>query len=156
MPGWNNFTNTQGQIRDVVFQHNTGVSAASVPCWDSVYFSAGGQSPPLNNLTANIWLLDNVMCRQPFGDWGLQGTSGLTQYMGYPNTPPYDLTQRFYGNVLYVAPGDKLQSFPPHNYATTVAFTCVDPTNGNDQLLSPNWTDTSDGTLAGVDDSKLP
>ena len=86
MPGWNNFANAQGQIRDVVFQHNTGVAVASTPCWDSVYFSAGGQSPPLNNLTNNIWLLDNVFCRQPFGDWGLQGTSGLTQYMGYPST----------------------------------------------------------------------
>ena len=156
MPGWNNLTSTQAQIRDVVFQHNTGVSAASTPCWDPVYFSAGNQSPPLNNLTNNIWLLDNVFCRQPFGDWGLQGTNGLTQYMGYPSTPPYDLTQRFYGNVLYAPPGEKLQSFPPHNYATTVPFTYVDPAKDNDQLLSPNWTDTSDGTLAGVDDSKLP
>ena len=150
MPGWNNFTNTQGQIRDLVFQHNTGVAVASTPCWDSVYFSAGGQSPPLNNLTNNIWLLDNVFCRQPFGDWGLQGTAGLTQYMGYPGAPPYDLTQRFYGNVLYAPPGEKLQSFPPHNYATTVPFTYVDPANGNYQLLSPYWTDTSDGQLAGV------
>jgi hypothetical protein len=156
MPGWNNFTGVQGQIQDVVFQHNTGISAASQACWDSVYFSAGGQSPPLNNLTNNIWLLDNAFCRQPFGDWGFQGTYGLTQYMGYPSTPPYDLTQRFFGNVLYAAPGDKLQTFPPNNYATTVPFTYVNPTTGDYQLLTPFWTDTSDGQISGVNYSLLP
>ncbi len=156
MPGWNNMANVQGQMRNVVFQHNTGIPPASTPCWDSTYFSAGAQTPPLNNLTNNIWLLDNVFCRQPFGDWGLQGTSGLTQYMGYPSTPPYDLTQRFYGNVMYAAPGDKVQSYPPHNYATPVPFTYVNPLFDDFQLLTPYWTDTSDGKLTGVDYSLLP
>jgi hypothetical protein len=156
MPGWNNFTNSQGQMRDVVFQHNTGIPPASQPCWDSVFFSAGSQSPPFNNLTNNIWLLDNAFCRQPFGDWGLQGTYGLTQYMGYPSTPPYDITQRFYGNVMYAAPGDKLQTYPTSNYVTAVPFTYVNPATGDYQLLTPYWTNTSDGKLSGINYSTLP
>ena len=35
--------NTPGTIQDIVFQHNTAVSAASTPCWNSVYFSSNGQ-----------------------------------------------------------------------------------------------------------------
>ena len=156
IPGWDKFAGAQRQMRDVVFQHNTGVSAASTPCWDPVYFSAGSQTPPLNNLTNNIWVLDNVLCRQPFGDWGLQGTNGLTQYMGYPSTPPYDLTQRFYGNVMYAAPGDAVQTFPPHNYVTPVPYTYVNSSKDDFQLLTPYWTDTSDGKLAGVNAKALP
>jgi hypothetical protein len=147
----------QGVMQDVVFQHNTMIPAASTPCWTTVYFAvASGQKPPFNNLTNNIWILDNVLCRQPSGDWGLQGTSGLTQYMGDPSTPPYDLTQRFYGNVMYVPSGDKVQSFPPANYATMVPFTYVDPSSYNYQLLTPYWTNTSDGQLAGINNSNIP
>ncbi len=76
--------------------------------------------------------------------------------MGSPNTPPYDLTQRFYGNVMYVPPGDRLQTFPPANYATTVPFTYVDQSTGDFQLLTPYWTDTSDGQLSGINFANLP
>jgi len=143
-------------LRDVVLQHNTTVSAASAACWNSVYFGVGSLTPPFVNLTQNIWIQDNALCRQPSGDWGLQGTAGLTQYMGTPSTAPYDLTQRFYGNAMYAPSGSKVQSFPPHNYATTVPFTYVNPATGNFQLLTPNWTDTSDGNITGVQYSSLP
>ncbi len=143
--------NTQGVMRDVVFQHNTGVSAASTPCWSSVYFGAGSLKPPFTNLTQNIWLLDNALCRQPTGDWGLQGTTGLTQYMGVPG--PVDT--RFRGNVMYVPVGDRVQTFPVHNYASTVPFTYVAPSTGDYQLVTPYWTDTSDGKLAGITYSSL-
>jgi hypothetical protein len=136
-----------GVLRDVVFQHNTTVSAASTPCWMSIFFS---DAPIQNPVTSNIWILDNALCRQPSGDNSFQGTSGLTQYMGYPSTPPYDLTRRYYGNVMYVPRADKVQVFPPHNYATTVPFAFVNPAAGNFQLLTPYWTDTSDGKLAGT------
>jgi hypothetical protein len=145
-PGLDRINNQQGALRDVVFQHNTAVSAASSPCWNSIFFSAGSQAPPFKNLTNNIWILDNAMCRQPTGDWGLQGTSGLTQYMGNPAS----LDVRYKGNVMYVPKGDKLQTFPLHNYASTVPLVYVAPQNGDYHLASPYWTDTSDGKLSGI------
>ena len=51
---------------------------------------------------------------------------GLNSYMSAPSTAPYDLTQRFYGNVMYVPPSDKVATWQPHNYATTLPFTYVD------------------------------
>jgi hypothetical protein len=146
-------------LRNVLFQHNTMIPAASTPCFSSVYFgvpSLPGWSPPFpSNLTNNIWLLDNVMCKQPTGDFGLQGTSGLTQYMGAPSTPPDDLTQRFFGNVMFVPPGNNVATFPPHNLATTVPLIYFNPPRDNFQLLLPKWTDTTDGLIAGVTNSSL-
>src|ERR1017187_12667 len=144
--------NTPGVLRDVVFRHNTTISAASTPCWESIYFSvASTLKPPFTNLTSNIWLLDNALCRQPTGDWGLQGSAGLTQYMGSP--APFD--KRFVGNAMYVPKGDKVQSFPVHNYASTVPFTYVSVAGNDYQLATPYWTDTSDGKLSGIDYSAL-
>jgi hypothetical protein len=144
--------NVPGVLRDVVFQHNTLIPAADGPCWNSVYFSVpNGEQPPFVNLTKNIWLLDNALCRQPTGDWGQQGTSGLTQYMGNPAP----LAPRFLGNVMYVPVGDSVQTFPLHNFATTVPFTYVSATSGDYQLVTPDWTDTSDGKLAGINYSTL-
>lgn len=154
--GYDRVNKIKGALRDVVFQHNTGVSAVFKPCYTPIFFSSGGQKPPFSNLTNNIWILDNVLCRQPTGDWGLQGTIGLTQYMGSPNAPSQDLNRRFYGNVIFVAPEDRVQAFPPHNLATTKAFRYVNPEKGNYDLLQPKWTETSDGKLAGVDSSLLP
>jgi hypothetical protein len=135
-----------------LFQHNTTVSAKSTPCWNSVYFGvAANQKPPFTNLTSNIWILDNVLCRQPSGDWGLQGTSGLTQYMGSPGS----LSPRFLGNVMYVPTGDKVQQFPLHNYASTVPFAYVSVPANNYQLATPYWTDTSDGKLSGINFAAL-
>jgi hypothetical protein len=139
-----------GVMRDIVFQHNTAVSAASSPCWNSVYFGAAGQKLPVakNRLTDNIWILDNVLCRQASGELGYSGTSGMTMYMGYPSATN-DVTTRFYGNVMYVPKGDRVQTFSPHNYPSTVPFTYVAPQSGNYHLATPYWTDTSDGKLAG-------
>ena len=53
--------------------------------------------------------------------------------------------------MLYVPTGNKVQQFPPHDYATTVPFTYTAPQTGNYGLARPYWTDTSDGKLAGVD-----
>jgi len=110
--GFDRINKRRGVLHDVVLQHNTMVPAESTPCWNSMFFAAGGQKPPISNLTNNIWVLDNVLCRPPTGDWGLQGTTGLTQYMGDP--PPLD--PRFAGNVIYVSGGDRSATFPPHNY----------------------------------------
>jgi len=151
-PGLDRINNNRlGVMHDIVFQHNTMVSAASTPCWNSVYFGTGPQKPPFTNLTNNVWILDNVLCRQPSGDWGLQGTSGLTGYMGSPAA----LDTRYKGNVMYVPKGDKVQTFPVHNYASTLPFTYESPAFTDYQLLTPYWTDTSDGRLAGVNYSLL-
>ena len=157
-PGLDRITGLQPSINDVVFQHNTVVSAASTPCWNSIYFGTGAAKFPYNNppVTTNVWILDNALCRQPAGGNGLLGMTGLTQYMGVPSTSPYDLTQRFFGNAMYVPTGEKLQTWQPHNYATTVPFTYVNPSLLNYQLVTPNWTDTSDGQLSGIANSKIP
>jgi len=146
----------QGPLQDVVFQHNTMVAAPSRPCWNSIFFSGNGMKPPFNNLTSDIWILDNVLCRQPTGDWGLQGTNGLSQYMGSTNSASQDLNKRFLGNVMYLAPQDRGQPFPPHNLSTTKEFRFADPAAGNYDLVQPKWSETSDGKLAGVDSSALP
>ena len=143
-------------MRDILLQHNTTIASASSPCWNSLYFGVVGETYPYSNVTNNVWILDNSLCRQPTGDNQQQGIPGLTQYMGTPSTPPYDLTQRFYGNVMYVAAGNIVRAWPPHNYATTVPLTYVNPASFDYQLLTPYWTDTSDGQLAGVNNSNLP
>ena len=145
-------------LHDVVLQHNTVVPHKNETCWTSAYFAVPGSwhLPFPHPLTYNIWVLDNALCNEATGDWGLQGTSGLTQYMGSPSTPPYDLTQRFYGNVMYVPSNNKAYTFPPHNDATMVAFTYVNPSINDYQLVTPNWTNTSDGQLSGVNFANLP
>ena len=149
-PSINRFTGGGGQMHDIVFQHNTLIQNGSHPCWAGVYFGVGNfTTPPSNGLTSNIWILDNVLCGQPYGSWGFDLTA-LTKYMGMPNVAPNDVTQRYYGNVMYVPTGTKVQVFTPHNYSTTLPFVFVDPARFNYQLMSPYWTDTSDGSIAGI------
>jgi hypothetical protein len=133
---------------DMVVQHNTFISYPGANCKQSIYFSlpGGTQWPPPISPTHNVWILDNVLCRQPTGDYQKQGVPGLSVYMGDP-TP---WAPRYLGNVMYVAAGDQVQSFPPSNRATTEVLRYVDPLNGNYQLLAPNWRATSDGTPPGI------
>jgi hypothetical protein len=144
-PGYDRINGRPGVLHDVVFQHNTTVAAASTPCWNSIFFGTAGQKPPFSNLTSNIWILDNVLCRQPTGEWGLQGKNGLTQYMGTQGDSQNDLAARFSGNVMF-APGDTAQSWPPHNYVSQKALTF----DAQYQLTSPEWSaNTSDKRQAG-------
>ena len=149
--------NKPGTLRDVVFQHNTTVSAASTPCWNSIYFGSNGQNYPFPvPLTNNVWILDNALCDQPTGDYGLTGTSGLGYYMGNPTTSPNDLAHRFYGNVMWVQPGVKPASYSSSNMTTATPFTYINPSVFDYQLLTPHWTTTSDGKLSGIDNNNLP
>jgi hypothetical protein len=102
--------------------------------------------PPPQSYTHNIWILDNALCAQPTGDWGGLGAAALNCYMG----DPAPLAPRFFGNAMYVPIGQGVASWPLHNYATTVPFTFAAPGMGDYQLLTPYWTDTSDGQLAGI------
>ena len=140
-------------LTDVVFQHNTMVLADYSGADQSLYFIGvqGWPWPPSQSYTHNLWVLDNVLSRQPSGDSaGLLGTRGLTYYMGDP--APVD--KRFMGNVMYVPPGDTMPSYPPKNsLQAKIAF--ADPAAGNYQLTAPKWTQTSDGALAGINNASL-
>ncbi len=140
-------------LTDFAIQHNTLLMSDQSNCYQSIYFGLNaGQRLPMNpSDTQNVWILDNELCRQPTGDWGGQGTVGLTSYMG----DPAPLDPRYLGNVMYVQSTDRIQQFPAHNYSTTVPFTYVNPGNGDYQALVPDWMDTSDGTPAGVDMNAL-
>jgi hypothetical protein len=57
---------------------------------------------------------------------------------------------------MFVPGGDSVQTWPgTSNDATTTPFTYVDPGIGNYQLLIPNWTDTTDGKISGIDWDEL-
>ena len=144
---------------DLVFQHNTVVPPPNLGyCKFSVYF--GAPTPAVYPLTHNVWILDNVFCRQIDGG-GSNGYIGqfpntFSRYMGDPAPPQPPLQPRFLGNVFYAPTGDKVYQIPPHNYTSTIPFKYVNPSIGDYQLSIPNWTDTSDGKIAGVDNSTLP
>jgi len=154
-PGWdrNWGFSVAVNLTDVVFQHNTMVLADYSTADQSLWFNSvqGWPWPPLQPYTHNLWVLDNVLSRQPSGDSaGLLGTRGLTYYMG----DPAPLDKRFMGNVMYVPSGDTMPSYPPRNsLQTKIAF--ADPAAGNYQLTAPKWTQTSDGALAGVNAASL-
>lgn len=135
-------------LQDVVFQHNTVQMMGKAPCYTSVWFNAdqAWKWPPPQSYTSNIWILDNVLCRQPTGDWGAQGTEGLMNYMGSPRP----LEPRFSGNVMLLVSDDFSHSFPPRNNVTS-KINYVDASAGNFQLASPKWSQTTDGKLAGID-----
>jgi len=132
---------TIGMMQDVVFQHNTAIPAPSTPnCWGSIFVgdSALGGNQAAAHLTSNIWIEDSVLCRQPSGDKGLTGTTGLNHYFPWPNTPPNDITARFYGNEMY-GQGGKLYTWPTGNLATNTAFTY----NSQNIVTNPPWTSTA-------------
>ncbi|MGC2112654.1 MAG: MBG domain-containing protein, partial [Candidatus Korobacteraceae bacterium] len=134
---------------DAVIQHNTVLMQDQSTCGEAFYFNSlqSWGWPPPQSYTHNLWILDNALCRQPTGDNGGQGTDGMTYYMG----DPAPLATRYWGNVMFVPSGDRVQSWPAHNYATTVPFVYQNPANGDYILQSPYWTDTTDGKESGID-----
>ena len=135
---------------DSVWQHNTFVGPYLTDhdyCEKGFYFSIlnNYDTPP----TQNMWLLDNVSCRQTSGFSSLAGTALLNSFMGDPASVP--VSTRYYGNVMQVFParGDKVQTWPTGNVATTNDFTYVDKATGNYQLVSPAVTG-SDGYQSGI------
>jgi hypothetical protein len=135
------------ETSDLVFEHNTLISYPESTCDASIFF-VGSRSwpwPPPWSYTHNIWILDNVLCRPPSGDWAREGVVGLTYYMGDP--PPLD--KRFLGNVMYDPPGYSTALFPHKNTVqSTLRFANI--SGGNYNLVVPQWTETSDGMQAGV------
>lgn len=134
----------------LLIQHNTVQGINGTQSWGSFYFGASN-CPSNGDQPTNVWILDNALSRQPTGDCGYQGQRALDSYIPLPAPD----SSRFAGNVMFVPPGDRLNSWPLHDYATTVPFTFVNVSTGNYQLVTPNWTDTSDGQIAGVNMSLL-
>jgi hypothetical protein len=131
----------------MLIQHNTVQGINGSQSWASLYFSnAVAPDHP-----TNVWILDNALGRQPTGDGGFQGQAALDKYVPLPS--PDSL--RFAGNAMFAPSGDRVATWPPHNYATTVSFIFSDVSRGNYQLVTPAWTDTSDGKIAGVDMSAI-
>jgi len=144
-------------LSDVVLQHNTIVPPPNLGyCKASIYIDVCGTAPFTNVYarTKNVWIQDNVLCRQINGEAGWIGMFPyvLTDYLGDP--APVD--PRLMGNVFYAPTRDTVYSIPPHNLTSTLPFTYVNPSAGNYQLSSPYWTDTSDGKISGVNSSTLP
>ncbi len=136
-------------LADVVFLHNTVVPAASTSCWGSVYFTvAGGTRWPLTaSGTRNIWIMNNLLCRPPTGDYGGQGTTGLELYMGDPEP----VEKRFAGNVIFIPKDGQPASFPGSNRMVSSGIHFADAANGDYELVLPKWTKTTDGKSAGTD-----
>ena len=144
-------------LQDFVVQHNTVVPPPNLGyCKQSFYFEVygTGAATPALSRTHNVWVLDNTLCRQLQGEFGWIGQFSyvLTDYLGDPSP----VNPRLFGNVFYAPTSDKVYSIPPDNYISTVPFVYVNPTAGNYQLSVPTWTDTSDGHIAGINNSTLP
>ena len=150
---WGGLINNQ--VTDFVLQHNTVVAPPNLNyCKASIYFNAAAPFNPPVSRTHNIWILDNAFCRQIIGPAGVVGQFSwvLSAYMGDPSP----VNPRLLGNVFYAPSGDKVYPLPLHNYTSTMPFTYMNPGGGNYQLSLPNWTDTSDGKISGVNSLTLP
>jgi len=143
------------QVRDFVVQHNTVVAPPNLNgCKNPIYFNVAGPFNPPVSRTHNVWILDNALCRQINGPGGMVGQFSYTlnAYAGDPSP----VNPRLLGNVFYAPSGDRVYSLPPHNYTSTLPLIYVNPSGGDYQLSVPTWTDTSDGQIAGVNNSTLP
>ena len=133
-----------------LIQHNTVQGTNGSQSWNTVFFNQA-QCPMLVGQPTNVWILDNVLSRQPVGDCGYPGQRALDSYMPLP-VPD---SARFIGNVMFVPSVDRVATWPAHNDATTVPLVFADPATGNYELVLPYWMDTYDRALAGVDMSAL-
>jgi hypothetical protein len=159
VPGANNTVSppVAGLPHDLLAQHNTVVPFGAQNCFGGAYFSVSTQAPtnhppPFSpSVDYNIWLLDNVLCKQTTGDFQLTGTTGLNSYMLDPSTPPYDLPARYFGNVMN-SQGGTTYAWPPNNIVRNGIGYVNAPI---DYTLNPGYLGTSDGTNAGVNMSQL-
>ena len=135
------------RMEGMLIQHNTVQGVNGSQSWGSIYFSnAVAPDHP-----TNIWILDNVLSRQPTGDGGYQGQKALETYMPLPRpTAP-----RFRGNVIFVPPGSQPQGIAEGNVLTSTAPVYKDPAKDNFELLSHVKVRTTDGAPPGVDMSRI-
>jgi len=135
------------QLMDVVIQHNTVIAPPNLGyCNSSEYFDISGTAPftPPYSRTNNIWILDDVNCRQIYGPAGWVGQFSyvITDYMGDPDPPD----TRLWGNLFFKATGDTAYTYPAHNTVSGTAPTF----NANYVMTSPDFTgNTTDGLQSG-------
>lgn len=140
-------------LTDYIFQHNTVLMSDQSTLPTSIFYSlpqlSWGCSPPPNfSSSHNLWILDNALAQEPDGDCGFvgaMGVPGLAYYMGDPNP----MSPRFFGNAIFAS--GRVYTYPSNNDVTSTPFTYVNPGGGDYQLLVPDWTDTTDGKIAGID-----
>ncbi|HVP50189.1 MAG TPA: hypothetical protein VMT56_03100 [Candidatus Bathyarchaeia archaeon] len=139
-------------MADFVFQHNTELMNDYSTLWSSIFFGGGNNGCPPQTSTQNFWVLDNALTRQPNGDCFNPSSSGipmLSHLMALPASPT--IADRFYGNAMAAPGSDTVQTWPgSSNLATKSPFVYADPANGNYELLSPSWTNTTDGAIPGI------
>jgi hypothetical protein len=140
-------------MTDLAFQHNTVIMSDQSACFNAIFFNVKQRVawPLQQSSTHNVSILDNVLCRQPSGDWGGQGMAGLQSYMGDP--PP--LASRFRGNLMFVPNGDRAQAWPANNDTMSAPFSFLDAAKNNYQLVRRKRTKDNDVPLPGVDMARL-
>jgi hypothetical protein len=140
-------------MTDLVFQHNTVIMSDQSTCFNAIFFNVKQRVtwPLQQSSTHNVSILNNVLCRQPSGDWGGQGMAGLQSYMGDPSP----LAPRFRGNLMFVASGDRVQAWSAQNGTTSSPFSFVDAAKNNYQLVPQKRTKDNDVQLSGVDMARL-
>jgi hypothetical protein len=140
-------------MTDLAFQHNTVIMSDQSTCFNAIFFNVKQRVtwPLQQSSTHNVSILNNVLCRQPSGDWGGQGMAGLQSYMGDPSP----LAPRFRGNLMFVASGDRVQAWPAQNGTTSSPFSFVDAAKNNYQLVPQKRTKDNDVQLPGVDMARL-
>ena len=140
-------------MTDLAFQHNTVIMSDQSTCFNAIFFNVKQRVtwPLQQSSTHNVSILNNVLCRQPSGDWGGQGMAGLQSYMGDPSP----LAPRFRGNLMFVASGDRVQAWPAQNGTTSSPFSFVDAAKNNYQLVPQKRTKDNDVQLSGVDMARL-
>src|ERR1019366_129625 len=131
----------------------TVVMSDQSTCFNAIFFNVKQRVtwPLQQSSTHNVSILNNVLCRQPSGDWGGQGMAGLQSYMGDPSP----LAPRFRGNLMFVASGDRVQAWSAQNGTTSSPFSFVDAAKNNYQLVPQKRTKDNDVQLSGVDMARL-
>jgi hypothetical protein len=124
---WFSFANTQNRVTG--FALSTGIEHLNIAhntqegnCTYSMFANSG------NVITTSIAIEDNVLCRQPTGDYSSSGTEGLRRYYG--NAVEYirnnlmlipftDVTHLFnYGNRVEKRTGPAVAPLEPYRYQT--------------------------------------
>jgi hypothetical protein len=144
-----------GNLTDWVYQHNTVIGPPNMTtgaCRGGFQFNVPGPNQPPVGKTTNVWIQDNVLCRVIGGSAGFIGqfSYALIDYLGNPGNPA-----QLFGNVFYRGTDPTSWAVPADNTVSIPAITYVNPPIDY-TLATPAWTDTSDGKIAGVDNSTLP
>ena len=127
-------------LSNVIFEHNGAVAPAGQSCWASSYSSGTGTPAIPTGLMNNVWLRNNNLCTQPWGDSGIK----YSVWSQYPTAAPNGYANRMTGNMMWVqSSGTPLQTWPANNTATHTVFTY----NASNVLTGPTPFPTTTDSL---------